>query len=286
MTARAAATATTATATANTTAPAGAAAASAGNDRARNSAMSAEQRRRLYPRLWDTDWLVLKGMHRAIDAMAARIARPGLVALDFGCGAKPYEPLFTARGVSYLGADFDDAHDHQIASNGKLSAPDSSADLVVSFQVLEHVRDLDMYFAEARRALRPDGLMLLSTHGTWLYHPHPEDHRRWTREGLTGDIEARGFEVIECVPIVGPLAWTTTLRLTCFKFALVKIPVIGGPLAAALGVVMNLKAALEDKVTPAWVTRDNACVYVTLSRPKVSPQPDTLPIVAQDVTAP
>ena len=28
---------------------------------------------------------------------------------------------------------------------------------------------------------------------------------------------------------------------------------------------MNLKAAIEDWVTPPWVTKDNACVYVTLS---------------------
>ncbi|MBX9925437.1 MAG: class I SAM-dependent methyltransferase [Hyphomicrobiaceae bacterium] len=233
----------------------------------------AEQQRRLAPRLWDTDWLVLKGMHVAIRDMAKRLVKPGAIVLDFGCGVKPYETLFTAHGATYQGADFDPGHAHpghtyEIAPSGKLSAPDACADTVVSFQVLEHVRDLDTYFAEAARVLRPDGHLLLSTHGTWLYHPHPEDHRRWTREGLIGDIEARGFEVIDCVPVVGPLAWTTTLRLTCFKFALMKLPLVCGPLAAVLGTIMNLKAAIEDKVTPAWVTRDNACVYVTLSRPK------------------
>lgn len=235
-------------------------------------AETAEQRRRRSPRLWDTDWLVLKGMHRAIDAFAERLAKTSPVVLDFGAGEKPYERLFTSRGATYLAADFAGeagaAHQYPITAEGRLFAPSSMADVVVSFQVLEHVRDLDMYFAEARRVLRDDGLLLLSTHGTWLYHPHPEDHRRWTREGLIGDIEARGFEVIDCVPVVGPLGWTTMLRLTCFKYALIKIPVVGAPLAAMLGVLMNLKAALEDKVTPAWVTKDNACVYVTLSRPK------------------
>jgi SAM-dependent methyltransferase len=225
-----------------------------------------EQRRRLQPRLWDTDWLVLRGMRTAIEDLAQRIARPGLTALDFGCGAEPYAPLFTARGVSYVGADMGGGHAVTISADGQLSAADRSADLVVSFQVLEHVRDLDMYLAEARRVLRDDGLMLLSTHGTWLYHPHPEDHRRWTREGLTGDITVRGFEVTECIPVVGPLAWTTMVRLTCFAVALRRIPVVGNALAGAVAVVMNLKAAIEDQVTPAWVTKDNACVYVTLSR--------------------
>lgn len=232
-----------------------------------------EQRRRRHPRLWDSDWLVLRGMFAAIDTMAARLARPGLQVLDFGCGAKPYEPLFTSRGAVYQGADFGGGHTYDIAANGKLGAPDASSDLVVSFQVLEHVRDIDMYFAEARRVLRSDGHLLLSTHGTWLYHPHPEDHRRWTREGLIGDIEARGFEVIECVPVAGPLAWTTIVRLTCFRFAMIRIPVFGKPLAGAFGIFMNAWAWAEDKITPAWVTKDNACVYVTLSRPKSAPRP-------------
>jgi len=141
-----------------------------------------------------------------------------------------------------------------------------SADLVVSFQVFEHVRDIDTYLQEAGRVLRDDGVMLLSTHGTWLYHPHPEDHRRWTREGLIGELERRGFEVTDCIAVVGPLAWTTMVRLTCFAVALRRLPLIGKSLAAAIAVVMNLKAGVEDWVTPAWVTKDNACVYVTLSR--------------------
>ena len=50
----------------------------------------------------------------------------------------------------------------------KVGAKDQSADLALSFQVLEHVRDLQTYFSEARRVLRQDGSLLLSTHGTWL----------------------------------------------------------------------------------------------------------------------
>ncbi len=226
-----------------------------------------EQQRRLYPRLWDTDWLVLRGMRAEIEMLAERIAAPAKVALDFGCGAKPYAPLFTARGVTYVGADFDGAPEITIRPDGRIDTLDASADLVVSFQVLEHVRDLDTYLSEARRVLRDDGLLLLSTHGTWLYHPHPEDHRRWTREGLIGDLKVRGFEVSECAAVVGPLAWTTMVRLTCIAVAVRKIPVIGRGLAGAIAVVMNLKAAIEDRITPEWVTKDNACVYVTLSRP-------------------
>jgi SAM-dependent methyltransferase len=138
---------------------------------------------------------------------------------------------------------------------------------VVSFQVLEHVRDLGPYFAEARRVLKPDGRLLLSTHGVWLYHPHPEDHRRWTREGLIAEMAAHGFAVGECAAVAGPMAWTTVVRATGYCYGLRRLPLIGAPLAFALAAFMNSRAWLEDRLTPDWITRDNACVYVTLSNP-------------------
>ncbi|MFI4973003.1 MAG: class I SAM-dependent methyltransferase [Caulobacterales bacterium] len=215
----------------------------------------------------DHDWMVLRDMARIIARLAAQVGAPGRVALDFGCGSRPYEPLFRGAGCAYRGADFGGEAEVLIDAEGRLHAPDHSADLVLSFQVLEHVRDLATYFAEARRVLRPGGTMVLSTHGTWLYHPHPEDHRRWTRQGLIGDIQAHGFDVAECHPVLGPLAWTTLIRLTCWCYALKRLPVIGVPLSWLMSLIMNLRAMVEEAVTPAWVREDNACVYVTVCRP-------------------
>jgi len=221
--------------------------------------------RRLNPRITDTDWLVLRGMRSAIGRLAARLGGAGQQAVDFGCGAAPYRPIFTARGIEYLGADFAGAEVH-IEADGRVALPDRSADLVLSFQVLEHVRDVGRYLSEARRILKPGGSLLLSTHGTWLYHPHPEDHRRWTRAGLLAELTQQGFAPVECIPVLGPLAWTTLVRLTCEYHACRRIPVLGAPLAAALALLMNTRGLLEERLTPAWVRDDNACVYVTVSR--------------------
>jgi SAM-dependent methyltransferase len=225
-----------------------------------------DNERRLLPRIWDTDWLVLRGMQSSIRETVNRVGKPGLSVLDFGCGDRPYESVFRSAGMSYRGADLGTAAEVVISAGGHVAAPDNCCDVVVSFQVLEHVSDLDTYFSEASRVLRSDGLMILSTHGTWLYHPHPEDHRRWTREGLIGDIERRGFKVQECSAVVGPLAWTTMVRLTCAAVFLRKLPLVGSTLAAAVAVIMNSRAWLEDRMTPTWVTKDNACVYITVSR--------------------
>lgn len=232
-----------------------------------------DQERRRNPRISDTDWLLLRKLRAAIAALTSRVARKNQTAVDFGCGSKPYEPIFTAAGVRYLGADFDQSGELKIDSDGRLQLADESVDIVLSFQVLEHVRDLRTYLAEARRVLRSDGSMMLSTHGTWLYHPHPEDHRRWTRAGLCAELAAHGFEVTECIPVVGPLAWTTIIRLTCACYVLRKAPWIGTVLGQALAVVMNTRAWMEDYFTPDWVTSDNACVYVVLARPSANARP-------------
>ena len=227
-------------------------------------------RRRLNPRPWDTDWLVLRGMHREIRRIAAIVASPGTAVIDFGCGDKPYESVFTGLGAQYTGADLGSGSEIAVGDDGRLGAPDKSYDVVFSSQVLEHVRDLDTYFAEARRVLRPGGHLLLSTHGSWFYHPQPEDHRRWTREGLTAELAAHGFEAAECSPVVGPLAYTTILRITMIAYVLRRLPVAGPILARCLTLLANAQARLEDAITPSGVVRDNACVYVTLSR-KVAP---------------
>jgi SAM-dependent methyltransferase len=225
-----------------------------------------EARRRLYPRLWDTDWLVLRGMRREIDRFASMIATPDVSVLDFGCGSKPYAPLFESRGARYTGADFAGQADIVIDDRGHIDAADESFDNLVSFQVLEHVRDLEIYFSEIRRVLRPGGQLVLSTHGSWFYHPHPEDHRRWTREGLTAELAGHGFELMECRAVIGPLAYATIVRMTMVAHLLRGVPIAGPAVARGLTVLANAQARLEDRVTPVGVTQDNACVYVTISR--------------------
>lgn len=219
--------------------------------------------RRLHPRIVDTDWLMLRGMTRSLARLIGEHVRAGDTVLDFGCGNMPYRPLVEGKGATYLGADFGDEAEVEISPDGKVAAPDGSVDIVMSVQVLEHVRDLDAYFAEIARILKPEGVLLLSTHGTWLYHPHPEDHRRWTRPGLVNEIETRGFAVGHVDSIVGPLGTTTMVRLTGFAFFLRRVPLVGSLVVGALAIVMNFRGWIEEKFTPEPIRYDNGCVYVT-----------------------
>ena len=225
-----------------------------------------ENARRVAPRLWDTDWLQLRPLARHLRAQAAAYVRPGGVILDLGCGSMPYAAMMHGLGLDYRGADIDaDAAAKgklPIGADGRVPLPDHSADAVMSVQVLEHVADLDAYCGEIRRLLKPGGVVLLSTHGSWFYHPHPEDHRRWTRTGLMLDLAARGIVVEEMASICGPLATTTMIRLTAFAFVLKRIPLVGAPIAGLLSIVMNLRGRLEDAITPPVMRDDNACIYL------------------------
>jgi SAM-dependent methyltransferase len=186
--------------------------------------------------------------------------------VDFGAGSAPYQALFQRPGVNYLVCDLDADAEVVIDPGHRVPLPDHSAELVLSFQVLEHVWDLDWYLSEARRLMAPQGALVLSTHGTWLYHPHPTDFRRWTRDGLVMELTSRGFVVQEITGHVGPLAWTTQFRAFGFHRLLGAIPIVGPPIAALVCAVMNLRMLIEDKLTPTEWVNTNAAVYVLVAR--------------------
>ena len=71
-----------------------------------------------------------------------------------------------------------------------LPVEDSSFDVVLCTQVLEHCDDPDQAVRELRRVTRPGGRVLASTHGVQVYHPSPEDYWRWTHTGLTRSVRA------------------------------------------------------------------------------------------------
>lgn len=148
-------------------------------------------RQRLDPRPADQFYLHLSDLLHALQ-MNAPSAKERL--LDFGCGGSPYAPLFAAN--EYVRADHTEMPgvDYRINEDGTLPELGSeSFDVLLSTQVLEHVPDPAAYLGEALRLLRPGGILLLSTHGTFSDHPCPGDYWRWTRQGLQVLLDRCGF---------------------------------------------------------------------------------------------
>lgn len=230
-----------------------------------HSSHDASGARRSNPPWWDHQRHSLVALRRSIERILTKHLPPGHGerVLDLGCGDRPYEPLIRSRGFQYIGCDLAPPADIVIEPGTAIACGSGSAGGVVSFQVLEHVWDLDWYLGECRRILSPDGWLLLSTHGSWLYHPHPTDYRRWTKDGLLQELQSRGFKVERVEGLVGPLAWTTQFRALGIRHAMLSL----GPLKAFIAplmMAMNARMVLEDFVTPSSIRDDNACIYVVL----------------------
>ncbi|HEY3176597.1 MAG TPA: class I SAM-dependent methyltransferase [Candidatus Polarisedimenticolia bacterium] len=93
------------------------------------------------------------------------------------------------------------------------------ADVVLCTQVLEHVAEPERAVAEMARVLRPGGACLLTTHGTWFYHPDPEDYWRWTPAGLERIFALAGFSAVKVSPVGGTKLALTVLTLTALERA-------------------------------------------------------------------
>ncbi len=151
---------------------------------------------RLYPRIYERTYVVLAHLKQAILKVSLQMKEDGTL-LDYGCGDRPYYSILQPKLSRYISADLGNAPhiDLPIVPNEPLAMDDQSVDYVLSSQVLEHVPDVGFYLKEAHRVLKKDGLLILSTHGIWIYHPHPLDLWRWTSQGLRREIESAGFEI-------------------------------------------------------------------------------------------
>lgn len=129
----------------------------------------------------------------------SKLITSGKTVLDYGCGDKPYEWMFRKKFEQYIGVDLTttEAADYVVNQEDKLPVDDQSIDLVLSTQVLEHVKETNHYLQEIHRVLKANGYLLLSTHGVWPYHPCPNDYWRWTIDGLELIIQQAGFEILE-----------------------------------------------------------------------------------------
>lgn len=226
-----------------------------------------ENHYRIRPPFYHSRWYYLRQLRQLVEWARDSYVLPKaqdtrLRLADYGCGTKPYISLFDSSKIEYLGIDlaWNPHADIIVGSDSRIQAPDASVDVVLSTQVLEHVEDPDGYLAEAYRILRPGGLLLLTTHGYWMYHPDPTDYWRWTSAGLQKIVRKQDFEVVAFKGIIGRMA----MGLQLFQDGLLfKLPPFLRPLAA---VPLQGLILIFDKLTTNQARDMDACTYLVVGK--------------------
>jgi SAM-dependent methyltransferase len=221
---------------------------------------------RLYPRYSGGRYQILSLLRKHLLRIAESELpkRDGLVLVDFGCGDMPYRPIFEPYVGRYCGVDLPEnpRADYHVGQDSRMELPDGFADVLLSNQVLEHVADPQGYLSECLRVLKPDGVLILSTHGYWMYHPNPQDLWRWTGDGLRKLIGEAGFAVTQFEGLMGLAATGFQLLHDAFK---TKVPHIARPLLAA---GMQPLIGFADHLNSPAEKRQDACVFIAVARKK------------------
>jgi SAM-dependent methyltransferase len=122
----------------------------------------------------------------AFYARVRALAQPGAVVVDFGCGRGAYggDPIpfrrslriFKGKVERVIGLDASPSgasnpflDEFYCLDGPRWPLADSSADLVLCDNVLEHLPEPETFFSEAQRTLKPGGVVCIRTPNRWSY---------------------------------------------------------------------------------------------------------------------
>lgn len=130
--------------------------------------------------------------------------------LEAGCGEGYGADLIAEVARRVVAVDYDEAAvahvrrryprvDVMRANLAELPLPDASVDVVVNFQVIEHLWDQSQFVEECARVLRPAGLLMMSTPNRITFSPgrdtpiNPFHTRELNADELTELLTGAGF---------------------------------------------------------------------------------------------
>ncbi|WP_434444274.1 methyltransferase domain-containing protein [Lentzea sp. E54] len=167
-------------------------------------------------RLEDSHWWYRERRH--LLARMIRRMTPG-IALDIGAAGGGNTRVLVAHGWRATSLEYGEEGAAIAAARGlpvvradacHLPFADRSADLVIAFDVLEHISRDDAAAVEIHRVLKPGGTFLATVPADprlWSAHDVAVGHvRRYTRSSLEALLWRSGFEIRSC------RSWNVLLR--------------------------------------------------------------------------
>jgi SAM-dependent methyltransferase len=130
--------------------------------------------------------------------------------LDAGSGRSPYKRQLESRGIKVISVDRENRTGKVdlVADIQDLSElDDSSLQMVLCTQVLEHVPNPALALSEFSRVLATGGFLILTVPHLSMLHEEPHDYWRYTRHGLRELLEKQGFDIIEIAETGGLISF-------------------------------------------------------------------------------
>lgn len=127
------------------------------------------------------------------------------ILLDLGCGLKPFRNIYSKYVDRYIGIDIPSSpHDKSkidiYATGLTLPFKNSTFDIVLSTEVMEHVSDPKLFLDEIHRVLKPNGHLVLTTPFLDPIHEDPYDYYRYTIYGLRYLLKESNFYCVSIEP--------------------------------------------------------------------------------------
>lgn len=163
----------------------------------------------------------------------------GRIVLDVGCGESPFAAWF-ASAERYVRVDRSPADPEVIEGDAcNLPIANDSVDCMLLFQVLSDVPEPTEILSEARRVLRPGGVVLIFETMSYPEHDLPHDYYRILPQGLEYLAKKCGLTTVECVHLGGAfsrmaLFWNVFVMGSLRRVPLMALPARGGIMLANL----------------------------------------------------
>lgn len=134
------------------------------------------------------------------EKYAAEYLRPGMRVLEIGPDKFPstYQTLMAGGSFTWETLDLYEDERLTYCSKSQYSFPiaDNTFDVVLSAQVLEHVRKIWLWTKELSRICKPGGVVITVSPVSWPYHEAPVDCWRAYPEGMRALYEDASLEVL------------------------------------------------------------------------------------------
>lgn len=219
--------------------------------------------------IFKMDYILLLGINNSISKFVKKINRSKKkILIDYGCGKMPYKKKFP-KNIQYIGVDLSSNNNAEIKIKEDSNLPfrKKSIDIVISTQVLHKVKNYNRYLKNCSYVLKKNGLLFLTTHGNWTYHPAGSgDYYRFTIQGLKYLFNFYGLKILEIEPIIGTLGGALHIRQIVLNSWLKKVPLIGLLLCYMLNFVTNLRILVEDKLQSFGTSVSNPIAFAVTAK--------------------